>query len=56
MQVKTPPLPPSLKRASPIELKFGMPKLEVLTQLSTRNTRPRTSPQSRAITTGSDLG
>ena len=28
----------------PIELKFGMHKLEVLTQLSTQSTRPRNSP------------
>ena len=33
-----------------------MHKLEVLTQISTWGTRPRTSPQSRAISTGSDLG
>ena len=39
-----------------IELKFGMHKLEVLTQHSTRSTRPRAFPQSRAISTGSDLG
>ena len=45
---------PSLGRTYPIELKFGMHKLEVLTQLSTRSTRARTSPQSRAISTGSD--
>ena len=33
-----------------------MHKLEVLAQLSTPSTRPRTSPQSRAISTGSDPG
>ena len=31
-------------------------KLEVLTQLSTQGTRPPISPQSRAISTESDLG
>ena len=54
LKEKTPP-PPFLRRTCPIELKFGMHKLEVLTQLSTQNGRPRTSPQSRAISTGSDL-
>ena len=33
-----------------------MHKLEVLTQILTRCTRPRTSPQSRNISTRSDLG
>ena len=54
IQAKTPP--PFLRRTCPIELKFGMHILEVLTQLSTSGTRPRTSPRSRAISTGSDLG
>ena len=35
--------PPFLGRTNPIELKIGMHKLEVLTQLATRCTRPRTS-------------
>ena len=48
--------PPFLGRTCPIKLIFGMHKLEVLTQLSTGSTRPRTSPQSRAISTGSDPG
>ena len=48
--------PPFLGRTCPIKLKFGMHKPEVLTQLSTQSTRPRTSPQSRAIRTGSDPG
>ena len=39
---KTPP--PVLRRTSPVKLKFGMHILEVLPQLSTRITRPRTSP------------
>ena len=47
---------PLLGRTSPIELKFNIHILEVLTQLSTRSTGPRTSPQSRAISNGSDLG
>ena len=51
MREKTPP--PFLRRTCPIELKFSMHKLEVSTQLSTR---PSTSPQSQAISTGSDLG
>ena len=54
MQAKTPL--PFLGRASPRELKFGFHKQEVLTQLSTRGNRPRTSTQSRAMSTGSDLG
>ena len=45
-----------LRRTSQIALKFGMHKSEVLTQLSTRDTPPRTSTRSRDITTGSDLG
>ena len=48
--------PPFSRRTCPIELQFGMHKLEVLTHLSTRSARPRTSPQSRAISTGSELG
>ena len=48
--------PPFLGRTSPIEQKLGMHKLEVLTRLSTRGTQPRITSQSRAISTGSDLG
>ena len=48
--------PPFSRRTYPIALKFGMHILEVLTQLLTRSTRPRTPPRPRAISTGSDLG
>ena len=48
MQAKTPPSP-FLRRTYPIALKFGMHLLEVLTQLSTRSTRPRTSPSPRLL-------
>ena len=49
-------LSPFLRRTFPIALKIGMHILEVLTQLSTGSTRPRTSRRSRAISTRTDVG